>query len=350
MAQKILLTSGSILAGNPITFTISPSVPQNTPSFHRVVVEVVFDNDGNYDVIKLNEPVTKEGTDVSLDVSSALRAALDSYKYIPEPTTYPFVSWYVHAYDEYMDNNGEIFTNVGKVFYPQEPDETGNTNLRCIAGAFSDMVRLQSGPSKGVISFTRKPNTLPQPVVVGDTFIYTPPYKTEQLLSNSPTLVPPTSVSKEITQEGLQTIGTHQLYALPATEASNRYTIRFINLFGVLESVSLPKAYSRKMALTTESYIVAKQETFNSFSRASVKKQNDQETWNLTTDPLDESWLDWYLHEFAMSEHAWILSHGIWIPCTILLEDETTIQDDTNTNMYALSFKVVIDINGSLLL
>ena len=85
-------------------------------------------------------------------------------------------------------------------------------------------------------------------------------------------------------------------------------------------------------------------------ARAWVKKQNDQETWNLTTDPLDESWLDWYLHEFAMSEHAWILSHGIWIPCTILLEDETTIQDDTNTNMYALSFKVVIDINGSLLL
>ena len=185
---------------------------------------------------------------------------------------------------------------------------------------------------------------------MGDTFIYTPPYETEQLLSNSPTLVPPTSVSKKITQEGLQTVGTHQLYALPATEASNRYTIRFINLFGVLESVSLPKAYSRKMALATQSYIVAKQETFNSFSRASVTKQNDQETWNLTTDPLDENWLDWYLHEFAMSKHAWILVKGTWIPCTILLEDETTIQDDTNTNMYALSFKVVIDINGSLLL
>lgn len=350
MAQSITLTSGSVFADNPITFTISPSVPTTAPSFHRVIVEVVFDNDGSYETIKLSVPVTKEGTDVSLDVSSALHTALDSYEYTPTPATYPFVSWYVRAYDEYMGNNGEVHTNVSEVFYPKEPDKTGSTNLRCIKGAFSDMVRLQSGPSKGVLSFTRKPHSSPQPVVVGDTFIYTPPYETEQLLSNSPTLVPPTSVSKEITQEGLQTVGTHQLYALPATEASNRYTIRFINLFGVLESVSLPKAYSRKMALTTQSYIVAKQETFNSFSRASVQKQNDKETWYLTTDPLDESWLDWYLHEFAMSEHAWILVNGIWIPCTILLENETTIQDDTNTNMYALSFKVVIDINGSLLL
>ena len=126
MAQKILLTSGSILAGNPITFTISPFVPDNTPSFHRVIVEVVFDNDGSYDTIQLNEPVTKEGTDVSIDVSSALRAALDSYEYTPEPTTYPFVSWYVRAYDEYMDSNGDILTPVDEGFYPKKPDNTGN--------------------------------------------------------------------------------------------------------------------------------------------------------------------------------------------------------------------------------
>lgn len=348
MAESITLTSGSVFADNPITFTISPSEPKQTPSFHRVIVEVVFANDGNYETIKLFEPVIKEGTDVSLDISSALHTALDSYEYTPAPVTYPFVSWYVRAYDEYMDNNGEVHTNVREVFYPQQPDKTGSTNLRCIKGAFSDMVRLQSGPSKGVLSFTRKPNSSPQPVVVGDTFIYTPPYETEQLLSNSPTLVPPTSVSQKITQEGLQTIGTHQVYALPASEADNRVTMRFINSFGVLESVSLPRDYSRKMALSTTSYIVARQETFNSFSRASVQKQNDNETWYITTDPLDRNWLDWYLHEFAMSKHAWILVSGVWVPCTITLEDETTISDNTKTDMYALAFKAVININGSL--
>lgn len=348
MAESITLTSGSVFADNPITFTISPSEPKQTPSFHRVIVEVVFANDGNYETIKLFEPVIKEGTDVSLDISSALHTALDSYEYTPAPVTYPFVSWYVRAYDEYMDNNGEVHTNVREVFYPQKPDETGSTNLRCIKGAFSDMVRLQSGPSKGVLSFTRKPHSSPQPVVVGDTFIYTPPYETEQLLSNSPTLVPPTSVSQKITQEGLQTIGTHQVYALPAAEADNRVTMRFINSFGVLESVSLPRDYSRKMSLSTTSYIVARQETFNSFSRASVQKQNDNETWYITTDPLDKNWLDWYLHEFAMSKHAWILVSGVWVPCTITLENETTISDNTKTDMYALAFRAVININGSL--
>ena len=44
MAKQILLTSGSILAGNPITFSIKPSDAGTSPSFHRVIVEVTYDN------------------------------------------------------------------------------------------------------------------------------------------------------------------------------------------------------------------------------------------------------------------------------------------------------------------
>ena len=43
MALNINLTSGSVFAGNPITFTITPSVATK-PSFHRVIVEVHFDD------------------------------------------------------------------------------------------------------------------------------------------------------------------------------------------------------------------------------------------------------------------------------------------------------------------
>ena len=81
MARKITLTSGSILAGNPITFRIQPNVLSNTPSFHRVIIEVKCGmSGGNFETIKLTAPVAIEGNDVELDVSSAIRVPLDAYE------------------------------------------------------------------------------------------------------------------------------------------------------------------------------------------------------------------------------------------------------------------------------
>ena len=56
MAQKVTLTSGSILAGNPITFRIQPNALSNTPSFHRVIIEVKCGmSGGNFETIKSEE-------------------------------------------------------------------------------------------------------------------------------------------------------------------------------------------------------------------------------------------------------------------------------------------------------
>ena len=64
MALKINLTSGSVFAGNPITFTITPSLATK-PSFHRVIVEVNFDDGtGSYEINKLTIPVTNEKKEI----------------------------------------------------------------------------------------------------------------------------------------------------------------------------------------------------------------------------------------------------------------------------------------------
>ena len=210
MAKQILLTSGSILAGNPITFSIKPSAAGTSPSFHRVIVEVTYDNNnGDYEVIKLSVPVTQEGKDVVLDVSSALRVPLEDFQYSPLVATYPMVKWYIKAYDEYMNSNGELKTNQGIQYYPQEPNTSdgGATNLRCIAGAFWDIERMVSGVTKSVTALSRKPQSLPQLMVVGDIYAYTPAYSAPQSLLDSSTLVAPQSREVEITKEGLQTIG-----------------------------------------------------------------------------------------------------------------------------------------------
>lgn len=349
MAKKILLTSGSILANNPITFSITPSDAGNSPSFHRVIVEVTYDNNnGNYEVIKLSVPVTQEGHDVELDVSSALRVPLEDFQYSPLVATYPMVKWYIKAYDEYMNSNGELKTNQGIQYYPQEPNTSdgGATNLRCIAGAFWDIERMVSGVTKSVTYLSRKPQSLPQLMVVGDTYAYTPAYPASQSLLDSAALVAPQSREVEITKEGLQSIGEQSIYAMPKEEGKDRMVFRFINSFGVLECVSLPRMYSKKLSIQSSSYTVTKLETFNSFSRSAVSKKNDRESWLFMTDPLDENWLQWYLHEFLMSNHIWLNVKGNWIPVTIIPEDEITFLDKTNTNMYFVSFTAKLDIYG----
>jgi hypothetical protein len=352
MAKQILLTSGSILAGNPITFSIKPSDAGTSPSFHRVIVEVTYDNNnGNYEVIKLSVPVTQEGKDVVLDVSSALRVPLEDFQYSPLVATYPMVKWYIKAYDEYMNSNGELKTNQGIQYYPQEPNTSdgGATNLRCIAGAFWDIERMVSGVTKSVKSLSRKPQSLPQLMVVGDTYAYTPAYSESQSLLGSSGLnglTAPQSREVEITKEGLQTIGEQSIYAMPKDEGKDRMVFRFINSFGVLECVSIPRTYSKKLSIQSSSYTVTKLETFNSFSRSAVSKKNDRESWLFMTDPLDENWLQWYLHEFLMSNHIWINVKGNWIPVTVIPEDEITFLDKTNTNMYSVSFTAKLDIYG----
>lgn len=348
MAQKINLTSGSVFAGNPITFTITPSVATN-PSFHRVIVEVHFDDGtGSYEINKLTIPVTTEGSDVSLDISSALRITLDSYKYTATPTTYPVVSWYIKAYDEYMDNNGEVHTNAGEVYYPADGSKNGgSTNLRCIAGAFSDIERLKSGVTKAVTLLSCKPTATHEIAVVGESFVYPVSYSAAQNLAPSSSLTAPASQEQVITKEGAQSIQGHPIYALPSSEAEDRTTFRFVNRFGCLESISVPKSYSQKMSVESTQYTKAIQETFNEFSRSAIQKQNDRESWLYQSDPLTKAWQQWYLHEFLMSKHVWLKANDAWLPCTINLEDEITIKDDTNKNMYSVSFTAKLGINGN---
>lgn len=346
MARKVTLTSGSILAGNPITFCIQPNVLPNTPSFHRVIVEVKCGiSGGNFETIKLTAPVAIEGNDVEIDVSSAIRVPLDSYEYSPDAATYPLCKWQLRVYDEYMDSGGAVHSQQGEMYFPDK-----NNYYCCIAGAFSDYERLASNGSKDVTKLSRKPTSSPQIVAVGETFAYTPPFEKQALLVNSASLVAPTSVVTTIDKKGLQTIGDQKVYALPAEEVKTRQVFRFINSFGVLESVSVPKVYSSKVSVSSTSYAISRQETFNKFSRSTVRKANNRESWLYLTDPLTLNWLEWYMHEFLMAEHIWMYVKGTWLPCTITPENDTTLFDHTQQNPYTIAFSVQLDINGSPLI
>lgn len=348
MAREIQLTSGSVLAGNPITFSIRPEYLSKKPSFHRVIVEVVCGmSGGDYETIKLSAPVAIEGDNVEIDISSALRVPLDSYEYSADDEVFPIVKWHIKAYDEYMDSNGDVYTRQGEVYFPAKPSEE-DTDYRCMVGAFSDMERFISGQYKGVKNLTHKPIAVAQTVAVGESFTYAVPFAEEQYLASSVTLAQPTSKSTAIAKEGLQNIGGQKVFALPEARQKDRVVFRFVNSFGVIESVSVPKAYSKTLAITAEQYTVAKTETFNTFSRLMIKKSNNVESWLFTSDPLTEEWQQWYLHDFFMSEHIWMQVQGYWVPCNVVPEEKITFYDRTQRSMYSVSFTVKLGLNGSV--
>ena len=348
MAAYLKLVEGSVFNGNPITFAVTPlMIEGSTPAFHRMVFEVKCGASGvssSYETIRLTEPVLSEdGTAVTVDISSTLRTFRDSYNYSPEPGVMPVVKFNVSAHDEYMVNGNPGQTKP--IFY-LPGDEVKQT----IFGGFSDYDRLTAESEAMPVSrMTRKPTTAPQLACVGETIIYVDPYS-PAVDFLTPTWDAPEAKAFTITNEGQQTVGDISVFALPQSEAVRRTEFRFINSFGVLESISVPRVYSKKLGITTTNYTVTRRETLRSFSREAVRKQNNQESWDFQTDPLDEAWLAWYLHEFLMSEHTWININGKFLPCTIIAEEEITFQDETKQEMHSVSFTAKLDFRGSTII
>ena len=346
MAAALVIIEGTVFNGNPITFSVLPlKIEGSTPAFHRMVFEVKCGiSGGNYETIRLTEPVlTEDGAEVMVDISSALRSFRDSYQYSPEPGVMPVVKFNVSAYDEYMING-----NPGQT----EPISylPGSNVKQTLFGGFSDYDRLTAENNTMPVSrLTRKPTTTPQLACVGETVIYVAPYNPAIDIFSSKWDVPEAKAFT-ITKEGQQTVGDISIFAMPQSEAVRRTEFRFINSFGVLESISVPRVYSKKLNITSTSYIVTRRETLRSFSREAVRKQNNQESWDFQTDPLDEAWLAWYLHEFLMSEHTWINIKGKFLPCTIIAEEEITFQDETKQEMHSVSFTAKLDFCGSTII
>ena len=346
MAAYLKLVEGSVFNGNPIVFAVTPlKIGGSTPSFHRMVFEVKCGmSGGNYETIRLTEPVLSEdGTEVIVDISSALRSFRDSYNYSPKPGVMPVVKFNVSAYDEYMINGNPNQTEPIS-YLP------GNEVKQTIFGGFSDYDRLTAESEAMPVSrMTRKPTTAPQLACVGETIIYVDPYS-PAIDFTTESWEAPEAKAFTITNEGQQIVGDISVFAMPQSEAVRRTEFRFINSFGVLESISVPRVYSKKLGITAINYTVTRRETLRSFSREAVRKQNNQESWDFQTDPLDEAWLAWYLHEFLISEHTWVNINGKFLPCTIITEEEITFQDETKQEMHSVSFTAKLDFCGSTII
>lgn len=341
MAQVIKYLSGSPLIGSPIVYTVQASVVTGTVSFHRVKLEITAGlQDGEKVAIVDSSPVDS-GENVQFDISSVLRSVAQGYEYTSTPPdNYPYIEFSLRAWDEYMQN-GELHEDIGIVT---------NDGGRALMGGYSDLDRLiaadDDGGNKTTSVFTRKPTSMPEVVCDGE--IYIRPANLEATIGNI--TAGPQSVAHDIAidsdnPEGLRTVGGTQIYVVP--KQNDRYQFRFINQFGVMESIGVTSLRETSMAVTKNDYTITRQELFSQFSRYFITKQNDAETWKLSSGPLDLMWQQWFLHEFLMTTNAWIKIGSLWISCVINPDDTVSAVNRHDHSLLEVQFGVKLDINGS---
>jgi len=377
MAQGISLISGSPLIGSPIVYRVVPAAYSQNRTFHRIIVRVyaALETDGDYTTFDFSTPVETKSVNGGFatvpslfDISSALQAVADKYEYeATPPTRYPYIKFRVEAWDEWMVD-GNISTNQGVVYWPGTPSGQQQFYAYAFIGAWTDLERMKASVDQGGVEYldtsvmSRKPSSA-EVVFLGNAFIYPAQFNRSigdtdhlsggQFVSGAPS-DGPKSISYTPQTEGADTVGGHSLYVVP--QPNDAYLLRFINGMGCMESLHVESLVKREVPIQTDKHTVARQETLKKFSRSVVRKSNDRETWYLTSGPLDREWASWYVHEFLMSEQVWIglnsslftlHSSLMWIPCHVVPEETTLLEDQTKAQPYEVQFKLEMDINGS---
>lgn len=345
------------MIGNPLVYAVTASVLKGEVSFHKVKLEVtasLVPASDDRSVNKVNQvvltfsSVASSGETIQIDISSALRAAADTYVYTSTPpSAYPYIEFSLKAWDEYMQNGMEA----------QKTGIVTNSGGKAIMGAFSDLERMLSGGNKLAQYFSRKPTDGDNEVVVEGEDVVVPAMWTAGMSIGSLTSGPASSVyqvEKVDSENGfmLKTYGSRTFLVISADfakkrYAGDRYSFRFINSLGVMESFRVLSRGIQQMAMESNKSVIAMPETFSQFSRGIYKKENDAEKLKLSSGPLDKFWLSWFLHEFLMSSHSWIEIDGHWIPCHIVGDDTITGYDRTKADAYSVDFSVELDIKGS---
>lgn len=343
MATITNQVSGSPLIGSPIVYEVV-AASLGTTVFHRVKLQVVAGlQGGDYVTIEMSS-MAENGEHLKFDVSSALMAVADAYIYTPTPPEYyPYLQYYLVAWDEYMQDG--VNHQTEKNYFPAN---YAQNKLRALMGAYSDMDRLLAGETKTTHKFSRKPATMPEIVTVGDTFI-----RPADMDVHSATIEHgQQSVVYNVNQPGLLNLGGSTVYAVPR-DGHDYYQMRFVNGLGCLESVTVRAFRKVTTKITTEQFTRAVQETFGTFSRGIAVKKNNFETWKLTSGPVDEAWQSWFVHEFLMARWAWInvrqTGNPVWVACHILPDEEVNGINRVDSGMLEVPFSVQLDITGSAL-
>lgn len=346
MATSIVLKSGSLFCGNPIVVAVNAENVPEDATFHRVKLEVTANFFPDGDTYRFNQNTyifsspANSGETILIDVSSALRSVSSDYlfNYVESERTLSYLSYTLKAYDEYMQD-GILNEKVGERDY-------GST-LYALLGGFTDMERYRLGDTliKPVQKFSRKP-VLGEVCDENTNYVYTESFSTGKNLTDILTEGPTVRVQPLSGADTIQQIDGRSIYIHKAR--TDAFLFQFVNLLGGIETataISLPKQTTQK---ESSEYTVTAPASFNEVRRNLIKKLLSRKSWSMSSGPVDEDWYEWWCEEFLQTEQAWIYLSGLWVPCSIVPDDDTEGTDWSSGEMSAVSFTVKLNIQGGI--
>lgn len=332
-----MATIGTITAckfiGNPMTLPVTAGSYSGNITFQNVRIEVeVYKNGTAQRTFEFSEPATG-GTTVYIDISSAFQALAEAHEYVANPSSfsYPYWTYKISSFDDYL-KDGEEVTKIGEVV-------VDGTNLR-YTGRMTDRERLlykestqefQEHPSL----WTRKPKTSPEICFIGN------PHLTPGAFGGTP------YVTANTVAKGKQVFNDNSYEIYGINQPADGFELRFINSLGVHENVFITCLRQSEVNIKNDFYTIARRETLTKFSRGVSVKQNDYETWKMSSGPVDFRWQQWWLHEPLMAKWAWLNVDSQWLPVHIVPEETTVGIDRAKGNLLEVQFTLRFDINGS---
>lgn len=343
MATKIGITSGSLLIGSPIMVTVTSDSGLSKATFHRVklIVTAALSTDGKDKVFELSSPAG-DNEEVEFDISTALRSAASGYEHskVSSETTYPYISYTLKAYDEWM-LNGILTEEYGIKMLPADNEK----KLYALMGAFTTQERyLSSSATKAVTSFTRKPN-YGEICGVNELFVYPKSLSTPLQITDTLTTGPIVSVAT-LTGSGAQTYGGRTIYVDP--NAKNRMLFQFVNGYGVVETISAEMLEEVDSRGATEVDEVTAPSSFVKPHSSVARRDERKAVYKCSSGYVNKDWAEWWATEFLGGDKwrkggrckCWVLLDGKWFPCTVVPDDDITLYDRSKPGLIHVDFEV----------
>lgn len=308
---------------NPINHTVR-AASLGDVTFHRVIAKISI---GGEEYVQ-SMPVSREGQDVYFDLSSSLRAYVESIHYDQQPVkdskVYDVYTFSVVFKDEYMSG--------GKAHSVDNSTWSGQV---AIAGGYTDMERLRGASPTDAesASCSLRPSS---PFLLPSGLAHLC-YRKE---GSSRTA----TMSSSIADTMFKFYDTGNFYSVPA---DRRWTaFQFVNTRGLHETAFAMCYSSEQIKGGSQTHVRSLRESFASIAHRLNVPDPSYASLSFSSGFVDLQWARWWAYEFCKAKLHWVLIDGLWVPCQVNIKDGASVVNRSKTEMLSIDFDVSLDVDG----
>lgn len=331
-------------AGSPVVIDIS-GLDWPSPSPFKVVrIEV------GYDGKKVGDFRAETGgqTEISFDISSALRAIWSDYDFNAEAssalsggrTSRGYRAYTITVYTEYIDNDGAFVTTSSGTI----------TGGQCAAGWLTEWERSNIGAKENADA-SHWQHSNPRN---GDA-------------STKPTSSPERVGSSSITSwVDVDNNGTSSRFYTPDTipegDDETRWTehpplvlrdsqpyvdFLFVNRRGAIETCSGLTLEDMEIEVTSQQYAFIKRPSFRPSRSLMAISWGGRKSWSMSSGIQTRDWAEWWTEEFLVARQWWMLYKGRYVPVVVKpSKNPTVIYNRAKQDAPHVDFTVTLALDG----